>query len=170
MEIETVWQGQYVDLVKRGNWEYAARKNLTGIVGIVAVTDDGRIVLCEQYRAPVDANVIEIPAGIVGDHEGEEGETMEDAARRELLEETGYEAEDFEFMFEGPASPGLTDEIITFLRAKDPKKVGEGGGAGSENIIVHEVPVKNLEDWLKVQKASGMLIDMKVYSILHFCS
>ncbi|MEM1043347.1 MAG: NUDIX hydrolase [Bacteroidota bacterium] len=54
---------------------------------IVALTDDGKAVLVEQYRYPVDRTALEFAAGIIG-----EGETPLDAARRELLEETGYEA------------------------------------------------------------------------------
>ncbi len=168
-EKKILWEGKFIDLAMRGRWEYAARKNLTGIVGIVPLTEDGRIVLCEQYRPPVDANVIEIPAGLVGDKPDDADETMESAARRELLEETGYEAEKYEFLFDGPSSPGVTDEVVTFLLATGLKKTGPGGGDGSEDIIVHEVPVAGLLDWLDGQKADGMLIDMKIYSVLHFC-
>lgn len=164
-----MWEGKYIDLVRRGTWEYAARKNITGIVGIVPLTDDGKIVLCEQYRPPVDKNVISMPAGLVGDEAGGAGESMESAAKRELFEETGYEATEFKFLFDGTSSPGVTDEVITFLLATGLKKTGPGGGDGSEDIIVHVVPVADLMEWLDEQKTGGKLIDMKVYSVLHFC-
>lgn len=169
MDKKTIWEGQFIDLVKRGSWEYAARKNITGIVGIVPLTDDGNIILCEQYRPPVGKRIIELPAGLVGDKEDEQDETLESAARRELLEETGYEAEKMDFLFEGASSPGVTDEIVTFMLATGLKKAGPGGGDEAEDIIVHAVPVDGLTDWLEVQRTAGKVIDMKVYSILHFC-
>lgn len=164
-----VWQGRFIDLAMRGGWEYASRKNLTGIVGVVAITDDGRIVLCEQYRPPLDANVIELPAGIVGDIEGEADESMEAAARRELLEETGYHAGHMQLLFDGIPSSGISDEIVTMLRATGLSKRGPGGGDAHEDITVHEVPLDNLIDWLDAQRANRRLIDMKIYSALHFC-
>lgn len=169
MNKEIKWEGKFIDLAMRGRWEYAARKNITGIVGILAMTDDGKIILCEQYRPPVGKNVIELPAGLVGDKEGDRGETFESAARRELLEETGYESKEMRFLFEGVSSPGVTDEIVTFLLATGLEKKGPGGGDGTESIIVHKVLLAGLVDWLEDQRASGKLIDMKVYSVLHFC-
>ena len=169
MDKKTIWEGRFIDLVKRGSWEYAARKNITGIVGIVPLTDDGKIILCEQYRPPVGKRIIELPAGLVGDKEGERHETLESAARRELLEETGYAAEKMEFLFEGASSPGVTDEIVTFMLATGLKKTGPGGGDEDEDIVVHAVPVDGLTDWLDAQREAGKVIDMKVYSILHFC-
>src|ERR1700759_4607932 len=91
-EPTTVYDGKYIRMVKRGKWEYAARKGVSGIVAIIAVTDDGKLVLVEQYRAPVGKRGIELPAGLAGDVAGQEDEELAAAAGRELLEETGYEA------------------------------------------------------------------------------
>lgn len=164
-----VWEGRYVDLVMRGRWEYAARKNLTGIVAMVPVTDDGKVVLVEQFRPPVDAQVLELPAGLVGDLADHAAETFETAAERELVEETGYRADRFEFLFEGPSSPGVTDEVVTVLKATGLTKVSSGGGDKSENITVHEVAINGLTEWLEEQKAQGKLVDMKIYSVLYYC-
>ncbi len=165
---ERLCKGRYIDFMVRDTWEYTTRKNITGIVGIVPLTDDGKIILCEQYRPPLDKNVIELPAGLVGD-EGDKNETLESAARRELMEETGYEAGEMKFLFEGATSPGVTDEILTFFLATNLKKTGAGGGVDSEDIIVHEIPVDGLFEWLEEQKAADKLVDMKVYSVLHYC-
>jgi ADP-ribose pyrophosphatase len=84
--------GKYIELVRQNGWEFARRKGISGIVGIIAVTDDRKLVLVEQHRPPVGARVIELPAGLAGDAKGHEKEDLADAARRELLEETGYVA------------------------------------------------------------------------------
>src|SRR3954467_3378014 len=104
-----LYDGKHIQLVKQANWEFAKRKNLTGIVGIVAVTDDGKLVLVEQFRPPVGKRVIELPAGLAGDSGGTEGEDLAVAAKRELLEETGYEAKQWTRLVDGAASAGMTN-------------------------------------------------------------
>ena len=160
--------GKHIQLVRRDRWEYARRKNLTGIVAIVAVTDDGKLILVEQYRPPVGARVIELPAGLAGDVAGHETEDLAVAARRELLEETGYEAADMTRLAEGAASAGLSDEVITLFRATGLQKTGKGEGDGSEEITLHEVPLADVDGWLAHQTARGCLVDLKVYSGLYF--
>src|SRR3954470_20386034 len=132
-DLQVVADGKYIQLVRQGGWEYDRRKGISGIVGVVAVTDDGKLVLVEQYRAPVRAAVIELPAGLAGDAKGHEAEDLADAARRELLEETGYEANDMRRLAAGAASAGMTDEIITLFRATGLKKTGEGTGDETED-------------------------------------
>ena len=94
--------GKHLRFVRRSGWEYVERKGVTGIVGIVAVTDDRKLLLVEQYRTPVNQRVIEIPAGLVGDEAAMEEESQIAAARRELLEETGYYAESLSPLASGP--------------------------------------------------------------------
>jgi ADP-ribose pyrophosphatase len=152
-------------MLVRQNWEYVHRKGICGIVGIIAVTADGKLVLVEQYRRPSAAMVIELPAGLAGD-EGAGDEDLATAARRELLEETGYEAGKLAQLFEGLSSAGLSDEKITFFRATQLKKTGPGGGDANEQIRVHEVPLSDLPQWLMRQKQRGALVDLKVYLAL----
>ena len=85
-------EGKFLRLVRDGRWEYADRTRAQGAVVLVAVTDDNRLVLTEQYRIPLGQRVLELPAGLVGDIQGEEDEPLVTAADRELLEETGYQA------------------------------------------------------------------------------
>ena len=101
------YHGRYLDLVERDGWEYSTRSNASAVVVIVAVTPDDRLLLVEQYRRPVDARVIELPAGLVGDHV-EPDESILDAARRELIEETGYAAGSIDFIMDCPSSAGMT--------------------------------------------------------------
>jgi ADP-ribose pyrophosphatase len=162
-----VHEGKFLRFMKQGNWEYVSRKGVTGVVTIVAVTRDKKLVLVEQYRPPVEARVIELPAGLAGDGKYRH-ETLEAAARRELLEETGYEASTMTYIGGGTASAGLTDELISMFLATGLNKTGEALGDGDEQITVHEVPVTGLNSWLDAQSAKGLLIDLKVYAALHF--
>ncbi len=169
-EPTTLYDGKYIRLVKQGKWEYATRKGVSGIVAIVAVTDDHKLVLVEQFRAPVGKRVIELPAGLAGDVAGQEQEELASAARRELLEETGYEAAEMTYLAAGAASAGLSDEIITLFRATGLRKTGKGEGDGSEEITLHEVPVAGVRSWLQDKVRQGLLVDLKVYSGLYFLS
>ena len=167
-ETQVVHDGKHIQLVRQNGWEFARRKGISGIVGVVAVTDDHRLVLVEQYRPPVRARVIELPAGLAGDGEGHRNEDLADAARRELLEETGYEADRMQRVAAGAASAGMTDEVITLFRATGLSKVGEGAGDETEDITVHEVPLGGVIDWLAAREREGLLIDLKVYGGLYF--
>jgi ADP-ribose pyrophosphatase len=163
----TVWEGRHLKVLVRGHWEFIERRNVTGIVCIVAVTDDRKLVLVEQYRPPVDARVVELPAGLVGDVPGQAHEPLEAAARRELLEETGYEAQRLEVLFEGAPSAGLSNEHITFFLATGLRKVASGGGDESEDIAVHEVPLEDLLSFLQRRGDAGAVVDAKILSPLY---
>lgn len=165
---ETLAEGQHLRLVRRQGWEYAERTRGTGVVVIVAVTDDGRLLLTEQYRTPVGTPVIELPAGLAGDRAEDAGEDLATAARRELLEETGFEAQAFAGLTEGPPSAGLSSEVVTFLRATGLTRIGEGGGDAHEAITVHAVPLDEVPAWLTAMTRRGCLIDPKVYAGLYF--
>lgn len=157
-----LFEGKFLSFVSKRGWEFATRVGSTGVVAIVAVTDDDRVVLVEQFRPPVGKIVVEIPAGLAGDIAGSETEAFEVAARRELLEETGYAAAAMRQLQTGPSSAGLTDELITFFEATGLTKKSDGGGDESESITVHEIPRTDLRDWLDQQAASGKLIDPKI--------
>jgi ADP-ribose pyrophosphatase len=161
-------KGKFLDLIREDNWEYVKRTNCSGIVVIVPVTKDGKVIFVEQFRRPVEAQVIEWPAGLVNDKTSQDPETLEMAARRELLEETGYEAEHLSLLVGGPVSSGLSSEIITFYQALDVVKKGAGGGDATESITVHEIPLKEADLWLYEMEKKGFLVDPKVYVGLYF--
>ena len=165
---EVFAEGKFVRLVRRGRWEWAQRTNCSHAVVIAAVTLDKHLVLIDQYRVPLDARVIELPAGLVGDDAGKEHEPPIHAARRELLEETGYEAPRWEELLEGPSSPGMTDESYTLFLARDARQVGPGGGEPEEDIHVHAVPLGEVEAWVQAKRAAGTIVDPKVYTGLYF--
>ena len=63
----TRYRGRYLSLLERDGWEFASRCNASGVVVLIAITDAGELLLIEQYRKPVQAPVVELPAGLVGD-------------------------------------------------------------------------------------------------------
>lgn len=164
----TLYTGKFLSLVKEGHWEYAHRTNASGAAIIAALTEDNKVLLVEQYRIPVHARTIELPAGIIGDEPGKADEAHAEAARRELLEETGYEAGKMEVLTHGPSSGGLTSETVTLFLATQLKRVGQGGGVAHEDITVHEVPLANITEWLEAKAKTGVLIDPKVYAGIFF--
>ncbi|HEY6050259.1 MAG TPA: NUDIX hydrolase [Thermoanaerobaculia bacterium] len=161
---EILHDGTHLRFVRRNGWEFVERKNVSGIAILVAITEEGRVLFVEQRREPVGADVLELPAGLAGD-EGEAEDPME-AANRELEEETGYRAAEIEILTEGPPSPGLSDEIVTFYLARRLTRVGRGGGVGAEDIRVHEVPFDRAFQWLEERRAAGRLVDPKVFGAL----
>lgn len=162
LPVETVYEGKWVRMKKRGSWEYVERVHGIGMaVIIIAVTADDKVVFVEQDRIPLGKRTIEMPAGLVGDQEGED--TLEDAARRELIEETGYEPEHVEVLLIGPTSAGLSTERIAYVRAMGLRRVSDGGGIDDENIIVHEVPREEAPRWLLEKQAEGFELDLKLW-------
>ena len=160
-----VCEGERLVVFARDKWEFAERKKGKEAVAVVAVTTDRKLVLTEQVRKPVDAAVIDRPAGLVGD---ESSDDAEETARRELEEETGFASRRVALLARGPSSPGITSEIVSFYRAISPRRKGKGGGVGSEKIKVHEVPLDTVEAWLRRQQKSGKLIDLKIWGALYF--
>jgi ADP-ribose pyrophosphatase len=163
----TRYRGRYLSLLERDGWEFASRSNASGVVVIVAVTDGGELVLVEQYRLPVQARVLELPAGLVGDLEDRD-ETELEAAGRELIEETGYAAGQLEILMASPSSAGMSDEIITFVLATDLQRVGPGGGDASEDIEVLAVSLEQVDVWLEEQRAAGKPMDPKIFAALYW--
>ena len=160
---EVVWQGRFITAKTRGKWEYVSRARGIKAAVILAI-DDGHVLLVEQYRVPLGANCLELPAGLIGDHDA--GEAMELAAARELEEETGYRAERIELVGEFFSSPGMVSESFYFVRALGLEKVGEGGGVEGENITVHRVPLAELSAFIDAKRAEGCALDAKLLMLL----
>ncbi len=163
-----LFEGRYLRVISREGWEYVERVHSHEAVVIVALTKKKEVILIEQYRVPSSATVVEFPAGILNDPEAVSGESKEEAAKRELHEEAGYESKKWKLLLEGPPSPGLSNEMVLFYAAYDAKKTGPGGGVGSEKIITHAVPLQKVDGWLKKMESQGRLVDPKVYVGLYF--
>ena len=91
-----------------------------GAVAIVPILDDGRVALIRQFRYATGKTLLEIPAGTL-----EQGEPPLECAARELREETGYEAKEFEPLLSCFMVPGYSDEVIHFFVARGLSVVGD---------------------------------------------
>ena len=166
-ESKIIAAGRFLRLVDTGGWEFAQRTQSSGAVCIVAVTASHRLLLVEQFRPPLGCSVIELPAGLAGDGE-HTGESLEQAARRELMEETGYEAARWTRLCNAVSSAGLTDEVITVFRASHLTRTGPGGGDETESILLHEVEIDKLMQWLSDTACAGKCIDSRVWAARTF--
>jgi ADP-ribose pyrophosphatase len=161
--VETVWQGKWIVAKRQGKWEYVSRARGIEAAVIVAI-DDGHVLLVEQYRVPLGRRCLELPAGLIGDDH--DGDTALDAARRELEEETGYRAAHVEDLGYFHSSPGMVTEGFTLVRATGLTKVGEGGGIGDEEIVVHRVALDDIPALVAAKRADGLAIDVKLLLLL----
>jgi ADP-ribose pyrophosphatase len=166
-DVEVLYEGRHMLFLRRRGWEYTEHRVAKEAVMIVALTDDGRIVLVEEFRPAVNAPVISPPAGLVGDEGPEEAIV---AARRELSEETGYEAASFELLARGPGSAGQSSELITFFLARGALLTGEQAAHDRSSIRVHAVPIAELRAWAREREAEGALVDPKVFAGLYVAS
>ncbi|RWR15034.1 NUDIX domain-containing protein [Siminovitchia fortis] len=133
---ETIFEGKIisvqVDEVELPNGKLSKREIVRhpGAVALIALTDENKIVMVEQYRKPLERSLLEIPAGKL-----EPGEEPAATAERELEEETGYRAGKMEYISSFYTSPGFADEIIHLYLATGLEKV-ENPADGDEDEFV----------------------------------
>lgn len=161
-----LYKGRYLTLKSRQGWEFVAREH--PVACLVAWTPNQELLLVEQYRIPIQARTIELPAGLVGDRAEAADEPMEDAARRELEEETGWRAGRLERFLRCPSSAGMSDETVVFFRALDLVPVGPGGGDESEDIVVHCIHRSVIDEWLAERVREGYALDPKIFAALYW--
>ncbi|MFA1641317.1 NUDIX hydrolase [Chryseomicrobium aureum] len=119
-----------------------------GAVAVIAITQDHKIVLVEQYRKALERTLVEIPAGKI-----EQGEDPKETAFRELEEETGYTASDLHFVQSFATSPGFADEIIHIYVAQGLKKVTENRQLDEDEFVeIHECSLAEAEKWIQDEK------------------
>lgn len=141
-----------VDDVTLPNGNIAKREIIKhpGAVAVIAVTDEGKLVLVEQYRKALERSIVEIPAGKL-----EPGEEPIVTARRELEEETGYGAQSLTYLQSFATSPGFADEIIHLFVAKNLYKI-ENKADLDEDEFVELVEVS-------LEEAGQMVADERIY-------
>lgn len=164
------WEGKFITAKTRGRWEYVGRARGIKAAAIIAIDDDPdgtrHVILVSQYRVPLSRFSLEIPAGLVGDDAGAEGEEATAAAARELEEETGYRAGKLEVLGEFYSSPGMVSECFTLLKATALEQVSEGGGLPDENITVHRVALRDLSRFVAEWRRAGHAVDVRIAMLL----
>ncbi len=163
--LQTMWEGKYIRAMKRGRWEYVSRTNAINAAVILA-EHEGKIILVEQYRVPLGARCLELPAGLVGDED--EHATVEETAVKELEEETGFTCDRVERLGDFHSSPGMVAESFTLVRAHGVRKVGEGGGTEHEEIDVHLVAREDIPAFVAERRAAGVAVDVKLLIFMNF--
>lgn len=114
-ERDVVWKGELFDVVVE-RWDGGDREIVehSGSVAVVAVDGQGRIVLARQFREAAGATLLELPAGVTDD-----GEKPEEAAKRELAEETGLRGGRWQLLRRVHPSPGFLREPVTLFLAEE---------------------------------------------------
>jgi len=137
------------------------------VAAIVAVDEDNNVLIEKQYRYPVQSELLEIPAGLI-----DEGESPLQAARRELLEETGYEAEEWVKVLEYFTSPGMHNEVVHLFIATGLKRVSGQSLDSDEELSFDIMPLDEIigkiyNDEIKDGKTIiGLLIYKNRYGIV----
>lgn len=122
-------------------------------VNIVALTPNNEVILVEQYRQGTDQITLEIPGGV-----GHPGEDIIDGAKRELQEETGYQAEEWVKLGEVDANPAfMTNTCATYL-AKGCKKVSEQDLDPFEEIDIKLIPLSEIPNLIREGKITHSLV------------
>jgi 8-oxo-dGTP pyrophosphatase MutT (NUDIX family) len=140
-----------------GRWEFIASKK-GDIAGIIAFTDENKAVLIKQYRVPMEAYVLQLPAGFIDPAD----ESPETSAKRELLEETGYAAERVVSLGIFPFSAGLSNMKMHLFVGFNAKKIAEPTHEAEEDI---EVLIMSKEEILSYNKNfEDMLVNEQIFS------
>jgi ADP-ribose pyrophosphatase len=169
---EIVFEGEHLKFVRKyfktdiegeGVWETVERKNIygKGAVVIVALTKEGELILERNWRVSLESFVIQFPAGLTD----KEGESEEETARRELLEETGYKAGKLIPIISVPLCPALTLTSAAHFFAPQVEFVGREKRISAEEIEVLKVPVEKLDDFL-LDFPDDTELDLRVPGIL----
>jgi len=164
---KTIYKGKYLKVLEKeyltknknkGIWEYIERKES---VFIFALTKDRQVILERNYRIPLNSFNIELPAGLLD----KKNESPKEAAKRELLEETGYLAKKIIQIFRSPLEPGISSSRGIIFFAPNVEFVGKKKGEDVEEIETIKVPLEKLEEFL-LEKAEKENIDLKIFGVL----
>lgn len=167
---EIAYDGKYIQVINRRYidndgqeriWELVIRKVFGRTVVVVPVTVEKVLILEKIYRIALASDVLELPAGLMDS----EGETEEEVARRELLEETGYVVDTLELLTVAPADPGLSTQELAIYLGYNARKVQEPQLGDSEIIEVVKVPIDHVMQYLE-ENSGKTKIDIKIVAIL----
>ncbi|MDP4162232.1 MAG: NUDIX hydrolase [Bacillota bacterium] len=151
---EEIFSGKVISLqlqdVELPNGKMSKREIIKhpGAVAILAITDENKIVMVEQYRKALERTLVEIPAGKL-----EKGEEPSTCARRELEEETGYECESLEWLISFYTSPGFADELVHLYVAKGLVKKENAASLDEDEFVnLEELTLEEAQNYIKNQQ------------------
>lgn len=130
-------------------------------VNVIAITEDNQVILVRQYRHAAGEEVLELPGGVM-----EEGESPEQAARRELLEETGYEFDTLDFLSVLYANPATATNKTHCFLATGGKKTSEQNLDCGEEIVIELVSLAELKEIILQNKLGQALHTSGVFYAL----
>lgn len=159
-----IYKGSFIDVLNI-NVELPNGKNTSrdiikhpGAAAIIPFIDEENIILVEQFRLALNKNLLEIPAGKL-----DKGEEPIKCAKRELQEETGYIANNLEYLGCMATAPGFCDEIIYLYKASD-LTIGNKNEDDDEFTNVKIVNINKVKEMIK----NGEIIDGKTISIFTY--
>lgn len=157
VESELVYEGGFLqvkrDLVRLPDGKESYREYIVhpGAVVIIPLLDDGRVLVERQFRYPIGKVVVEFPAGKV-----DKGEDLLACAQRELKEETGYTAAQWEYLCQMHNALGYSDEVLTLYLARE-LSAGEQALDEGEFLETFAVEIGDLLEWVD----KGVVTDVK---------
>ncbi|MDO8558547.1 MAG: NUDIX hydrolase [bacterium] len=167
-----VYDGKYIQTIERhfrnrktgyrGTWEMVKRKTYGRIVAVIALTPKKEVILIKIFRIPFKCRIIEACAGLMD----KKGESEPDMARRELLEETGYEVSRLRKLVSGPFNTSMLEDEIVYYLGTGARKIQEPELEDAEDIEVLKIPLKKLRTFL-LHPPRGVKADVKLFGILH---
>lgn len=110
---------------------------------VVALTSDNQMLLIRQFRFGIGADTLELPGGLM-----EAGEELQDAAARELIEETGYSSENWEYLGKVPSNPVFMDSYIHHWVARDVQYSQAPALDDGEAVALVFLPIEKVLDML----------------------
>jgi ADP-ribose pyrophosphatase len=128
-------------------------------VNVIAVTPEREVVLIEQYRYGAEEILLEIPGGII-----DPGEDVETAARRELLEETGYSSDKWIKLGESLPNPAMQNNTVFHYLALDCEKNAETAFDEHESMVTKLTPLSGIDELI----SSGVISQSQVIAAFHF--
>jgi ADP-ribose pyrophosphatase len=175
LNLKTIWKGRHIQAVlieyagsdgKTREWEAVKRTYASDVVIIVPFTSEGELLLIKQYRPALDRFVIELPAGLV-----DKGEAMEEAAERELLEETGHIPGRTTLLLTTAMSSGIHSEPwhVFLATGSTPASIEDLASCepdDNEEIETLRIPLDGYKRSLRELSAKGEMVDIRIFGLV----